>query len=266
VFAGRDLEGHGTWLGISADGGRWACLTNVREPEFAGMLPQESRGRIVADFLQGSLSAQSEAAALGPDAYAGFNACFCDGDACWFATNRGPSPAQVEPGVHVISNASLDTPWPKALRGRAVFEKALDAQRDRLGAARAAATAGAGVAVGGEAAGVHDAATAAGAAASRDDAAFADAAFADDLLCSVLGDRAPCAPVDSTGCSAALEAHLSTVHVDVFVHPEARQLYGTRTSTVILCRRDGGTHFVERDFDSAGRATTKTHAFHSQRA
>ncbi len=52
VVAGRDLEAGGTWLGV-AEAGRWAVLTNVRDP----LHPRphvRSRGALAADFLRGS--------------------------------------------------------------------------------------------------------------------------------------------------------------------------------------------------------------------
>ncbi|WP_207948605.1 NRDE family protein, partial [Pseudomonas aeruginosa] len=50
VFAGRDLEAGGTWLGLGP-AGRFAALTNVRDPSQA--LGKRSRGELVADFLRG---------------------------------------------------------------------------------------------------------------------------------------------------------------------------------------------------------------------
>src|SRR5215510_14082640 len=50
VFAGRDLEQRGTWLGVSR-GGRFAALTNYRDP--ASNRPDApSRGALVSAFLR----------------------------------------------------------------------------------------------------------------------------------------------------------------------------------------------------------------------
>lgn len=56
VLAGIDLEAKllGTWLGITKQG-RFAALTNFREPNFKG---QVSRGVLVRDFLCGNESVQ----------------------------------------------------------------------------------------------------------------------------------------------------------------------------------------------------------------
>ena len=53
VYAGRDLEAGGTWLGIGADG-RFAALTNIRNPHQPPA--RKSRGELVARFLTGDLS------------------------------------------------------------------------------------------------------------------------------------------------------------------------------------------------------------------
>ncbi|HEY6838253.1 MAG TPA: NRDE family protein, partial [Geobacteraceae bacterium] len=51
LLAGRDLQGGGTWLGMTTTG-RFAALTNFREPH-RHHPSAPSRGRLVSDFLQG---------------------------------------------------------------------------------------------------------------------------------------------------------------------------------------------------------------------
>jgi uncharacterized protein with NRDE domain len=123
IFGGRDLRQKGSWLAVSA-GGRLAAVTNVRR-----MVPPDpsapSRGRLVAEFLQGGASAAEFALALAGEAenYSGFNLLLYDGAELRYVTN---APAfrdeAVTPGVHVLSNASLDTPWPKTVRLRAALD------------------------------------------------------------------------------------------------------------------------------------------------
>ena len=48
----------------------------------------------------------------------GFNLLAAGGRLAWFS-NRGGEPIEVEAGVHVVSNALLDTPWPKVRRAAA---------------------------------------------------------------------------------------------------------------------------------------------------
>src|SRR3954466_13412832 len=73
VYAGRDLQGGGTWIGVTRDG-RFAAITNIREPSlFREDAP--SRGALVADYLAGDADAEAYLAALSARAheYNGFN-------------------------------------------------------------------------------------------------------------------------------------------------------------------------------------------------
>jgi len=49
IFAGRDLVGGGTWLGVSRTG-RFAAVTNYRDP--AAPLGTRSRGELGSNFLR----------------------------------------------------------------------------------------------------------------------------------------------------------------------------------------------------------------------
>ena len=129
VLAGRDLEAGGTWLGVSRDG-RFAALTNYRAP-FDIRAGASTRGKLVSDFLGGPsvapldyLGRLAEHAAV----YNGFNLLVGDWrrrELAWFC-NRAPegesavsAPVAIAPGVHALSNARLDTRWPKVVRKRA---------------------------------------------------------------------------------------------------------------------------------------------------
>jgi len=119
VLAGRDLEGLGTWMGVARDG-RWAAVTNVREPSVPQRGDAPSRGWLVSDFLRGAAPAKPYLAALAPRAneWNGFNLLVGDAEGAWWLSNRAEGPVRVAPGVHGLSNALLDTPWPKVERGR----------------------------------------------------------------------------------------------------------------------------------------------------
>jgi len=142
VLAGRDLVGGGTWLGLSRDG-RFAALTNYRAPsEMRADAP--TRGTLVSDWLTGAardaagnphetpLAYLHHVARTG-DIYNGFNLLVGDWtrrELAWYcnrgsrasaaqAGSGGSGPALLAPGTHGISNAVLDTPWPKLVRKRA---------------------------------------------------------------------------------------------------------------------------------------------------
>lgn len=117
IVAGRDLQAGGTWLGVTREG-RFAALTNVREPFVAPPPGARSRGGLVAEFLRGRAAPGEYLAGLAPDTYAGFNLVVGDRSSLWYLSNRtGPARA-LGPGVYGVSNAALDTPWPKVRRGR----------------------------------------------------------------------------------------------------------------------------------------------------
>lgn len=127
VLAGRDLRAGGTWMGVTRDG-RWAALTNVRDPK--NPRPAElSRGGLVTGFLTGSSDA-AEAAADAfrqRDGYDGFNLVLADRDSAWTVSTRLDRPLPLGPGVYGLSNDRLDTPWPKVERGKAALRDALGA-------------------------------------------------------------------------------------------------------------------------------------------
>lgn len=126
VYAGRDLEAGGTWLGVAPDG-RFAALTNVRDP--GQPLGPRSRGELVAAFLQGRQSPLEylQQVARHASDYSGFNLLVGDGAQLCYLNSRVGPPVAVAPGVHGLSNAALDTPWPKLLSARQGLEAVLDA-------------------------------------------------------------------------------------------------------------------------------------------
>ncbi|MDE1184345.1 NRDE family protein [Paraburkholderia sp.] len=129
VLAGRDLQGGGSWLGMTRDG-RFAALTNYRAPaEMRADAP--TRGMLVSNWLTGERAATPldylNAVARDGDLYNGFNLLIGDWtrrELGWYC-NRPPvamgtqaAPQLLTPGTHGISNAVLDTRWPKLVRKR----------------------------------------------------------------------------------------------------------------------------------------------------
>lgn len=121
-MAGRDLQAGGTWLGVR--GHRWAALTNFREPGARPSPGLRSRGELVTDFLAGQESPHECASRLAGagEHYAGYNFLCGEGSDIYYQSNRTPGSVAVAAGYHGLSNALLDTPWPKVVRGRAALE------------------------------------------------------------------------------------------------------------------------------------------------
>ncbi|WP_374618478.1 NRDE family protein [Pandoraea sp.] len=141
VLAGRDLRGGGTWMGVNR-AGRFAALTNYRDGR-APMAPKDapSRGLLVSAMLDAtSLDDDLIRVERHAHEYAGFNLLAGDlpaGKLFWLG-NRAhhvggttltasaqPVAHDIAPGIHGLSNAVLDTPWPKLLSRRNAFASAL---------------------------------------------------------------------------------------------------------------------------------------------
>lgn len=141
LLSGRDLRAGGTWMG-STPSGRVALLTNVREPDAAPALL--SRGELPLRWLEGQMNSADFLAATDAGSYGGCNLVIGDllrNDWAW-ASNRGnleggaaplnsslmPSGWQsmeLQPGIYGLSNALLDTPWPKTQALKAALQTAL---------------------------------------------------------------------------------------------------------------------------------------------
>ena len=127
LYAGRDLQAGGSWMGTTAQG-RYALVTNYRE---VGRLRADavSRGELVEAFLRGNDSPADYVARVARDGerYNGFNLIVGDLRTAWYCSNRDPqSPRRLAPGVYAVSNALLDTPWPKLVRLKAAFTHVLE--------------------------------------------------------------------------------------------------------------------------------------------
>ena len=132
IIAGRDLRASGTWLGAHQNG-RIALLTNYREP--GNHNPDApSRGQLVERFISGSQTADQFLDAVNTEnqSFNGFNLLLYDGKHAWFMSNRMVNQLSGElnthtenrlnahqalvplkKGIYGLSNASLNTPWPK---------------------------------------------------------------------------------------------------------------------------------------------------------
>ncbi|WLG84607.1 NRDE family protein [Pseudomonas cucumis] len=124
VYAGRDLEAGGTWLGVGANG-RFAALTNIRDPLQPPAL--KSRGELVAQFLSGDMSIDDYLTdVVGRSSeYAGFNLLIGHTNELWHFNARETEAVMLQPGIYGLSNAGLDTPWPKVLKAKAALSEVL---------------------------------------------------------------------------------------------------------------------------------------------
>jgi len=126
ILGGRDLDAQGTWLGLTAQG-RLALVTNVRQPG-RNDPDAPSRGEIVRNWLAGDTATDRFWMRTALSGYNGFNLIAADfqrGD-CFWASNSDAFPTRLERGIYGLSNASLDTPWPKVTLLKERLQEALD--------------------------------------------------------------------------------------------------------------------------------------------
>jgi uncharacterized protein with NRDE domain len=125
ILSGKDLQSGGTWLGLTALG-RLGMITNIREPQ--NIDPQApSRGSIVPQWLKGDLHMSMLWPRLAMSGHNGFNMIaldFAQGE-CFWLNNRRIYPERLQRGIFGLSNAQLNTPWPKVQGLKASLKTAL---------------------------------------------------------------------------------------------------------------------------------------------
>lgn len=116
ILAGKDLEAGGTWLGTHRNG-KWAALTNYRNFENTKD-HAPSRGELVLDFLKQETSPKEylEDIKKNGGEYNGFNLLLGAEKEIFHYSNISDAMTQLGPGVHGLSNALFNTPWPKSQR------------------------------------------------------------------------------------------------------------------------------------------------------
>ncbi|MQL97490.1 hypothetical protein Taro_030189 [Colocasia esculenta] len=126
ILGGRDGVAGGTWLGCTRTG-RLAFLTNVLEPD--NIPTAKSRGDLPVKFLECGKSPLdfAEEVANEADKYNGFNlilADLCSKTMVYVSNRPNGEPVSivlVTPGLHVLTNAGLDTPWHKPYPPSSLF-------------------------------------------------------------------------------------------------------------------------------------------------
>jgi uncharacterized protein with NRDE domain len=121
LLAGRDRVAGGTWLGVD-ERGRYAFVTNVREPGRHDPAAP-SRGALVPRVLHDPARVEEAVSAAIRDSarHNGFNLLAGEGVRAAWGSNRVDAIRALGAGVYGVSNAALDTPWPKLMRTRAAL-------------------------------------------------------------------------------------------------------------------------------------------------
>ncbi len=122
VLAGRDLMAGGTWMGVRRDG-RWALVTNVRKGR-----RQQSGSAVARRTRAGDPERRRRAggrAGRAPCQRGNLQRVQHAGRRSGTARRGCPIACRIRTiltqGVHGLSNARLDTPWPKLTRTKAAL-------------------------------------------------------------------------------------------------------------------------------------------------
>ncbi|MCO5230507.1 MAG: NRDE family protein [Chitinophagales bacterium] len=127
ILAGKDLQGGGTWLAINTDK-HFASVTNYRDPK-SMRTDAPSRGSIPIDVLKYASSnferfvqsQQSEWSKMN-----GFNLIYHNGKDTYYYSNISKEIKKLESGLYGLSNAFLDTPWPKVIQIKSSLQSLID--------------------------------------------------------------------------------------------------------------------------------------------
>lgn len=131
IVGGRDLKDHGTWFAALEDG-RVGLLTNHRNFDLHKATPF-SRGTLIVDYLSHTQSAQTFLNAILPESqkYNPFNLILLDANGLYHFDNVYDKITTLPSGIYGLSNAFLDTAWPKVILGKQMF-KAIVSSSDQL--------------------------------------------------------------------------------------------------------------------------------------
>lgn len=210
LLAGKDLEGGGTWCGVTT-AGRFAALTNYRDLHNL-KTNAPTRGDLTTWFLEAAphaASHESYAQWLNANSqpYNGYNLLFgtfaANATELWYQSNEGDGTPyskarRVPDGIYGLSNHLLDTPWHKVVHGKEQFQHIIQ----------------------------QPTTSASGLCFQLLDMLHDTVKASDDVL-------------PNTGVGLAMERMLSPMFI-------TSENYGTRCSTVLLVDNDGNVTFAER--------------------
>lgn len=119
ILAGKDLRAGGTWMGVTQQG-KFAALTNIRNPQRIKD-NAKSRGELVLKALQTGIKEQE--LQQGRELYNGYNLLHGSVDSLSVYNNFEDSHTPLKQGVYGLSNAALNSPWPKTTKGMQALSK-----------------------------------------------------------------------------------------------------------------------------------------------
>jgi|JI10StandDraft_1071094.scaffolds.fasta_scaffold166571_1 uncharacterized protein with NRDE domain len=205
LLAGRDEKEGGTWLGLTRQG-RISAITNYRD------IPlhkegRQSRGLLVREYLTSNTSSADylDLLVANKDKYNPYNILIGNREELFVYNNVSNQTQKLETGFHGLSNAYLNSPWPKISRGiEGLKNYILNSKLEK-----------------------------------------------EDLF-TIMKDetKAPDSLLPDTGVGLEKERFLSSIFLQ-------DQVYGTRSTAILLFDRHNAVSFYERTYDYKGNATNE---------
>ncbi|MEQ9231481.1 MAG: NRDE family protein, partial [Cyclobacteriaceae bacterium] len=122
---GRDVRANGTWMAVNK-AGRFSAVTNFRD--LKNINPNaKSRGELPVNFLLENVSSHEYLGGIHKEAkaYNGFNLLTYENGKVFHYSNYEGKINELESGIYGLSNALLDTPWPKVKRLKQQFQRVI---------------------------------------------------------------------------------------------------------------------------------------------
>ena len=123
VFAGRDLEANGTWLGVSRTG-RFAAVANWAD-SYGKARHTLSRGTLPRSFLESEEKTLGFVARINGNQFQGYNLVMFDGETLVYTSNRTGEVRTLGAGIYGVSNSGFRSPDGRAETGRVSLKSVL---------------------------------------------------------------------------------------------------------------------------------------------
>jgi uncharacterized protein with NRDE domain len=233
LWAGRDLDGGGTWLGVNRQDGRFALVTAFRDASVVAAGTPSRGGLPIGFFASGEdpvVHARRYARDKGPTAP--FNLIIGNPRQAHYAATRSRVSLPLTEGIHRLANGLIDQSTPNADRLDTLFGAYVKAVGGFTTLLDGYPRLGDVLARRGQALPMPD-----------------DALTIDDIAAAafvMLADPTPTAPaVPDAGPEAEEALRRSAIF-------ECGEVAGTRSGSVLIMSRDGEVLFEERSFGADG--------------
>ncbi len=130
IFAGKDLLRGGSWLAID-EHGHWSAVTTIRQPGSQKSFPR-SMGELPVHFLLAQTTIEKLSQSLisiKNNQIKPFNLMMNYGDVLAYYSHHQKQIHYLPQGIYALCNASLETPWPKVMKGKRMFQALIDQQK-----------------------------------------------------------------------------------------------------------------------------------------